>query len=135
MTEWMLFVFTSPAKGDDCMDPTIQTSGITVWFGNCSAADRKALQQVVKTAQRITGTPLPAIKDIQRKRCLCQARIVLQGSSQPVSLELYPNCTLYSHLYSMFIVLFKLIVHLSVYHVDRIYPLVNYVYSSAFTCT
>lgn len=30
-------------------------SCFTVWYGNCSASDRKALQREVKTAQRITG--------------------------------------------------------------------------------
>ncbi|KAK3511896.1 hypothetical protein QTP70_027484 [Hemibagrus guttatus] len=36
------------------------TNCITVWYGNCSVAD----------AQRIIGTPLPAIEDIQKKCCL-----------------------------------------------------------------
>ena len=66
-----------------CAIESILTSCITVWYGNCSVADRKALQRVVKTAQRITGTPLPAIEDIQRKRCLCQARSILKDSSHP----------------------------------------------------
>ncbi|TWW73566.1 hypothetical protein D4764_15G0009600 [Takifugu flavidus] len=41
-----------------------------VWYGSCTIAEHKALQRVVKTAQRITGTPLPAIEDVQKKRCL-----------------------------------------------------------------
>ena len=66
-----------------CAIESILTSCITVWYGNCSVADRKALQRVVKTAQRITGTPLPAIEDIQRKRCLRRARSILKDSSHP----------------------------------------------------
>uniref|UniRef100_A0A9J8B5F0 Reverse transcriptase domain-containing protein n=1 Tax=Cyprinus carpio carpio TaxID=630221 RepID=A0A9J8B5F0_CYPCA len=66
-----------------CAIESILTSFITVWYGNCSVADRKALQRVVKTAQRITGTPLPAIEDIQKKRCLHQARSILKDSSHP----------------------------------------------------
>ncbi|KAI3375577.1 hypothetical protein L3Q82_003700 [Scortum barcoo] len=45
-----------------CAIESILTNCITVWYGNCSVADRKALQRVVKTAQRITKTPLPAIE-------------------------------------------------------------------------
>jgi len=33
-------------------------------------AECKGLQRVVKTAQRIIGTPLSAMEDVQRKRCL-----------------------------------------------------------------
>ncbi|KAI3369025.1 hypothetical protein L3Q82_025435 [Scortum barcoo] len=46
-----------------CAIESILTNCITVWYGNCSViTDRKALQRVVKTAQRITKTPLPAIE-------------------------------------------------------------------------
>ncbi|KAI4893652.1 hypothetical protein NFI96_010321 [Prochilodus magdalenae] len=51
-----------------CTIESILTNCITAWYGCCSATDRKALQRVVKAAQRITGTPLPAIEDIYRKR-------------------------------------------------------------------
>ncbi|XP_040891591.1 piggyBac transposable element-derived protein 2 [Toxotes jaculatrix] len=64
---------------------SILTSCITVWYGNSSVADRKALQRVVKTAQRITGTPLPSIEEVQRKRCLRRARNILKDSSHPAN--------------------------------------------------
>ncbi|XP_062848890.1 signal peptide peptidase-like 2 [Trichomycterus rosablanca] len=67
-----------------CAIGSILTSSITVWYGNCTVANRKALQRVVKTAQRITGTPLPSIEDVQRKRCLRRARNILKDSSHPV---------------------------------------------------
>ncbi|KAI5085176.1 gastrula zinc finger protein XlCGF28.1-like, partial [Silurus meridionalis] len=49
-----------------CTIESILTSCVTVWYGSCSVAERKALQWVVKIAQRITGTPLPAMEDIQK---------------------------------------------------------------------
>ncbi|RCU35011.1 DUF1891 domain-containing protein, partial [Acinetobacter baumannii] len=52
-----------------CVIESILTNCITVWYGSCSVAERKGLQRVVKTAQRIIGTPLPAIEEVQRKRC------------------------------------------------------------------
>ncbi len=66
-----------------CAIESILINCIPVWYGNCSVADRKALQRVVKTAQCITGTPLPAIEDVQRKHCLRRARCILKDSSHP----------------------------------------------------
>uniref|UniRef100_A0A3Q3E0S3 Meis homeobox 2b n=1 Tax=Labrus bergylta TaxID=56723 RepID=A0A3Q3E0S3_9LABR len=66
-----------------CVIESILTSSVSVWYGNCSVADRKALQRVVKTAQRITRCPLPAIEDVQRKRCLRRAHGILKDSSHP----------------------------------------------------
>ncbi len=37
---------------------SVLTSCITVWYGNCSAADRKTLQRTVNTAAKIIGAPL-----------------------------------------------------------------------------
>ncbi|KAK3535342.1 hypothetical protein QTP70_009354 [Hemibagrus guttatus] len=67
-----------------CTIESILTNCITVWYGNCSVADRKALQWEVKTAQRIIESPLPAIEDIQKKRCLRRAHSILKVSSHPL---------------------------------------------------
>ena len=40
----------------------ILTYCIMVWFSHCTEAERKRLQRVVKTAQKII--PLPSLKDI-----------------------------------------------------------------------
>ncbi len=48
---------------------SVLTSCITVWYGNCSAADRKILQRTVNTAAKIIGAPLPSILDIFLARC------------------------------------------------------------------
>jgi len=37
---------------------SILTSGITVWYGNTTQAERKALQRVIKTAGRVIRTDL-----------------------------------------------------------------------------
>jgi hypothetical protein len=36
---------------------------ITTWYGNCTDHNHKALQRVVRSAQRITGGKLPALQD------------------------------------------------------------------------
>ncbi|KAL0202443.1 hypothetical protein M9458_000461, partial [Cirrhinus mrigala] len=49
---------------------SVLTSCITVWYGNCSAADRKTLQRTVNTAAKIICTSLPSIWDIFLAQCL-----------------------------------------------------------------
>ncbi|XP_048873616.1 uncharacterized protein LOC125745137 [Brienomyrus brachyistius] len=68
-----------------CAIESILTNCISAWYGNCTVTDRKALQRVVKTAQRIIGTPIPAIEDVHKKRCLRRARNILKDSSHPAN--------------------------------------------------
>jgi len=58
-----------------CVIESILTSWVTVWFGSCSVAEQR-----VRTAQRITGTPLPSIEQVQKKRRLHGAHGVLKAS-------------------------------------------------------
>jgi hypothetical protein len=46
-----------------CTIESIMLSCITAWYGNCTALNRKALQRVVRSAQRTTGGKLPALHD------------------------------------------------------------------------
>ncbi|KAI4873926.1 hypothetical protein NFI96_030144 [Prochilodus magdalenae] len=66
-----------------CTIESILTNCISVWYGSCSASDRKALQRVVKTAQRITGTQLPTTESVYQKRCLSRARSIIKDPSHP----------------------------------------------------
>ena len=47
-----------------CNIESILTCCITAWYGNCSASDRKTLQEIVRMAQYITGATLPDIQDL-----------------------------------------------------------------------
>ena len=62
---------------------SILTNCVTVWYGNCSVSDRKALQRVVKTAQRIIGSSLPSIEAVQHMRCLRKAPGICKDCSHP----------------------------------------------------
>ncbi len=66
-----------------CAVESILTSCATVSFGNCSAADRKALQWVVKSAHRITGSSFPNIEDIYSSRCRDRAVSIIKDSFHP----------------------------------------------------
>lgn len=56
---------------------------VTVWFAACTAADRKALQRVTRTAEKIVGCPLPPLVDIARSRCLGRAQRISADLSHP----------------------------------------------------
>uniref|UniRef100_A0A669ERB8 Reverse transcriptase domain-containing protein n=1 Tax=Oreochromis niloticus TaxID=8128 RepID=A0A669ERB8_ORENI len=66
-----------------CAIESLLTSCITVWYGSCSASSRKSLQRVVKAAEHITGTRLPAIQDIYLQQCLQEAHSIIKDLSHP----------------------------------------------------
>ncbi|KAI3365725.1 hypothetical protein L3Q82_000691 [Scortum barcoo] len=47
-----------------CVVESVLSSCIIVWHGSCSAAEKKALQRVVKAAQRTVGRSLPTTTDM-----------------------------------------------------------------------
>ncbi|KAJ8283676.1 hypothetical protein COCON_G00025260 [Conger conger] len=57
---------------------SILTSGITVWYGNTTMAERKKLQRVIKTAERIIGSDLPSMDTIYTQRCRRRAQCILK---------------------------------------------------------
>ncbi|KAI4901822.1 hypothetical protein NFI96_010215 [Prochilodus magdalenae] len=56
---------------------SILSSCITAWFGNCTASDRKSLQRIVRTAEKIIGVSLPTIMDIYTTRCIRKATSIV----------------------------------------------------------
>ncbi len=63
---------------------SVLTSCITVWYGNCSAADRKTLQRTVNTAAKIIGAPLPSILDIFLARCSSKTNSIVKDPHPPL---------------------------------------------------
>ncbi|KAK3563593.1 hypothetical protein QTP86_031826 [Hemibagrus guttatus] len=52
---------------------SVLSSCITAWFGNCTVSDRKTLQRIVRTAEKIIGRSLPSITDMYTTRCIRKA--------------------------------------------------------------
>ncbi len=50
---------------------SVLTQCISVWYGNSSNQDCKALQRVVRLAERISGSTLPSLQDIYLKPGTC----------------------------------------------------------------
>ncbi len=63
--------------------PYIQQPYISVWYGNFSNQDCKALQRVVRLAEHISGSALPSLQDIYLKRCKSRAAKIIKDSTHP----------------------------------------------------
>ncbi len=56
---------------------------ISVWYGNSSNQDCKAMQRVVRLAERISGSTLPSLQGIYLKRCKSRAAKIIKDSNHP----------------------------------------------------
>ncbi len=54
-----------------------------MWYGNSSNQDCKALQRVVRLAERISGSTLPSLQGIYLKRCRSRAAKITKDSNHP----------------------------------------------------
>ncbi len=76
-----------------CSVDSVLTHGKLAWYGSSSAADKKALQGVIKTAQNITKQHLPALEDIFVSHCLQKIHNILKDPYHPAYnlFELLPS--------------------------------------------
>uniref|UniRef100_A0A3B5LQM2 V-type proton ATPase subunit C n=1 Tax=Xiphophorus couchianus TaxID=32473 RepID=A0A3B5LQM2_9TELE len=75
-----------------CSIESILTYCICVWYNSSTTAQRKALQRVVNTAQKIIGCPLPSLEDLHSDRCLRKAQHITKDTSHPgPSLQLFED--------------------------------------------
>ncbi len=62
---------------------SVLTQCISVWYGNSSNQDCKALQRVMRLAERISASALPSLQYICFKRCKSRAAKILKDSTHP----------------------------------------------------
>ncbi len=55
----------------------------SVWYSNATNQDCKALQRVMRLAERISGSTLPSLQDIYFKRCKSRAAKIIKDSNHP----------------------------------------------------
>lgn len=67
-----------------CSIESVLTYSILAWYGNCSEADRAALQRVVNTTQKNIGLPLPPLKNIYRLCCYSKACRIISDDTHPL---------------------------------------------------
>ena len=64
---------------------SLLTYAISTWFPSCSAADKKALQRVVRSAEKVTGASLPSVQDMFQCRCRKRAQNIVRDPSHPLN--------------------------------------------------
>ncbi len=62
---------------------SVLTQCISVWYGNSSNQDCKALQRVVRLAECISGSALPSLQVIYLKHCKNRAVKIIKDSTHP----------------------------------------------------
>ncbi len=62
---------------------SVLTQCISVWYNNATNQDCKALQRVVRLAERISGSALPSLQGIYLKRCKSRAAKITKDSNHP----------------------------------------------------
>ncbi len=62
---------------------SVLTQCISVWYSNATNQDCKALQRVVRLAERISGSALPSLQDIYLKCCKSRAVKIIKDSNHP----------------------------------------------------
>ncbi len=62
---------------------SVLTQCISVWYSNATNQDCKALQRVVRLAERISVSALPSLQDIDLKRCKSRAAKIIKDSNHP----------------------------------------------------
>ncbi|KAK3510338.1 hypothetical protein QTP70_002816 [Hemibagrus guttatus] len=62
---------------------SVLSSCLTAWFGNCTVSDRKTLQRIVRTAEKIIGVFLPSLRDIYTTRCIHKANSIVDKPTHP----------------------------------------------------
>lgn len=56
---------------------------ITVWGGSSTNYNRKALQRIMRTVERIIGASLPSLQDIYTTRLTCKVLKIVRDPSHP----------------------------------------------------
>ncbi len=70
---------------------SVLTQCISVWYGNSSNQDCKALQRVVRLAEHISGSALPSLQNIYLKPCKSKAAKILKDSTHNHLFRLLPS--------------------------------------------
>lgn len=66
---------------------------ITVWYGNFSSLNRKALHREIQYAEHVTRTVLPCLKDIYTRQCRSKANHINQDVHPNKQLSYWlPSC-------------------------------------------
>ena len=82
-----------------CVNESILTSNIIVWYGRATKKDLNLLSSVIKHAEYIIGVSLPSLHDIYLKRISKKSNTILKDPEHPAHkyFELLPSGKRYRH--------------------------------------
>jgi hypothetical protein len=63
---------------------------LTAWYGNCTDRNHRALQRVVRSAQRISGGTLPTLQDTYTIQCHGKAKKIIMYINHPTHCQFTP---------------------------------------------
>ena len=71
----------------------VLTYCISTWYSSCSMSDKKALQRIVRGAERAIRVSLPSVQEVLLSRCRSKALNVVRDASHPLHIffELLPS--------------------------------------------
>ncbi|KAI5618053.1 gastrula zinc finger protein XlCGF28.1-like [Silurus asotus] len=75
---------------------SILSSCITAWFGNCTMSDRKTLQRIVRTAEKIIGVSIPSIMDLYTTGCIHKSNSIVDNHTPLTHTPTHPLHTLFT---------------------------------------
>ncbi|KAG7474480.1 RNA-directed DNA polymerase from transposon BS [Solea senegalensis] len=72
---------------------SILTYCISTWYSSCSMSDKKALQRIIRGAERVIGVSLPSIEELFQSRCKKRALTIVNDLLHPLNklFELLPS--------------------------------------------
>jgi len=62
---------------------SVLTYCLNIWYAGSTAEDRKAVQRVINTAQKIMGCPLPSLENISTSCCLRRTKAITRDPLHP----------------------------------------------------
>ena len=66
-----------------CIIESILTSSITIWFAAATANDKRRLQRIIRSAEKVIGCNLPSLQDLFASRSLRRAGKIVADPSHP----------------------------------------------------
>ncbi|CAI5668458.1 unnamed protein product [Oreochromis niloticus] len=62
---------------------SVLVHAIPVWYAGCTTANKKRLQRVIRTAEKMIGCPLSTLDSIASSRCLSRAGAIIKDRLHP----------------------------------------------------
>ena len=63
---------------------SVLTYCISTWYSSCSMSDKKAMQRIVRGAEKVIRISLPSVQELFQSRCRSRAQTIIRDASHPL---------------------------------------------------